>query len=289
MQNQLMPVPFYEDIVVLVGQDNEPMVAMRMIVANMGLAWSPQRTKIIEKFGSTVTEIVTVAEDGNLREMTCLPLRKLPAWLYSISPNKVKPELRDKIIRYQEECDDALWDHWTKGSATRIAAPNINQQIALSRHRVALLKELHRTRDNGLRAALHEQLAQISRQLGLSVPALETIGASTPGASEVATRLWDALEILDRKGERYNHAPWMSGMIYLKLSHLGVLFKKHGIALRFDAELRNAMKESKQPKFLTTAAKGSSIDGKSIRCWIFEGPISPKASNTKLRQINACQ
>lgn len=278
MQAQLMSVPFHGDTIVLVGKENEPYVAMRPIVENMGLGWSAQRIKIVERFDSTVSEIDTVAEDGRIRGMICLPLRKLPAWLYSISANKVAPELRDKVIQYQKDCDDVLWDYWTKGSAVRTETPNVSQQIALSRHRVALLKELHRNRDNGLRVALHEQLAQISRQLGLSVPALETIGFSAPGASDVVNRLWEALEILDRKGERYNHAPWMSGMIYLKLPHLAELFKKHNIALHFDSALRNAMKASKKPLFVTRAAKGSSIEGKSIRCWVFEGPIKVEPS-----------
>ncbi|WP_454837667.1 phage antirepressor N-terminal domain-containing protein [Pseudomonas mohnii] len=119
MQPQLMPVPFYEDTVVLVGQGNKPYVAMKPIVTNMGLDWHSQLTKINERFQTTKVEITSVAEDGKLRPMTCLPLRKLPAWLYSISPNKVKTELRDKIIRYQEECDDALWDYRTKGCASR--------------------------------------------------------------------------------------------------------------------------------------------------------------------------
>ncbi len=35
----------------------------------------------------------------------------------TISPNKVKPELRDTVIKYQEECDDVLWEYWTKGKA----------------------------------------------------------------------------------------------------------------------------------------------------------------------------
>ena len=35
---QLMPVPFYEDTVVLVGKDNEPLVSMKPIVINMGLS-----------------------------------------------------------------------------------------------------------------------------------------------------------------------------------------------------------------------------------------------------------
>jgi hypothetical protein len=105
VNTQLMAVPFHGDNVLLVGRDNEPYVAMKFIVTSLGLAWSPQRTKLSEKFVPTVTEIVTVAEDGSLRDMTCLPLRKLPAWLYSINPKKVAPELRERVIRYQEECD----------------------------------------------------------------------------------------------------------------------------------------------------------------------------------------
>lgn len=157
-------------------------------------------------------------------------------------------------------------------------APTIPQQIALSCHRVTLLKELHRAHDNGIRAAIHEQVAQISHQLGLSVPDLSTIGVGTRIASEITSKLWDALEILERKGERYNHAPWLSGMIYLKLPHLGALFKKHGIDLLFDTEMRKAMKASKQPKFVLAGPKGSSIEGKTIRCWVFEGPLRPEPS-----------
>ena len=163
-------------------KDNEALIAMKPIVTNMGLDWKSQHTKLTEKFGSVMVELTTTGGNGKQYKMSCLPLRKLPAWLYSISPNKVKPELRDKIIRYQVECDDALCDYWNKGSAIRTCAPKVSQQIALSRHRVALLN-------------------------------LNTIGIGTPGVSEVANKLWSALEILDRKGERYNHAPWLRGMI----------------------------------------------------------------------------
>lgn len=51
--------------------------------------------------------------DNQRRAYTCLPLRKLFGWLMMIMPNKVKPSLRDKIIQYQNECDDVLWQYWT--------------------------------------------------------------------------------------------------------------------------------------------------------------------------------
>lgn len=46
--------------------------------------------------------------------MTCLPLRKLFGWLQIIQPNRVREDIRDKVIQYQNECDDVLWKHWTK-------------------------------------------------------------------------------------------------------------------------------------------------------------------------------
>ncbi len=83
---------------------------MRSIVENMGLAWQVQHRKINVRFGSVITEMVTTGADGKQYGMTCLPLRKLATWLYSISPNKVAPKLRDKIVKYQEECDEVRRD-----------------------------------------------------------------------------------------------------------------------------------------------------------------------------------
>ncbi|WP_392559794.1 phage antirepressor N-terminal domain-containing protein [Orbus mooreae] len=112
-------VPFYGNSLYLVNNNNEPYVPMKPIVDGMGLDWGAQFTKIKNKFNSTIAEITIVASDGKNRMMSCLPLRKLPAWLYSIQPNKVKPELKDTVIKYQEECDEVLWQYWTKGQATK--------------------------------------------------------------------------------------------------------------------------------------------------------------------------
>lgn len=90
---------------------------MRPIVEGMGLDWKTQLVKIKQRFASVVGEITTTGKDGKQYLMLCLPLKKLFGWLMTISPNKVKPELRDTVIKYQEECDDVLWDYWTKGQA----------------------------------------------------------------------------------------------------------------------------------------------------------------------------
>ena len=51
-----------------------------------------------------------------------MPVRKLPAYMNSINPKKVRAELRAKIELYQNESDDALWKYWTDGQAVRQSA-----------------------------------------------------------------------------------------------------------------------------------------------------------------------
>ncbi|WP_449430259.1 phage antirepressor N-terminal domain-containing protein [Pseudomonas putida] len=273
MQEHLLSVPFYEDRIVIVGQGVDPFVAMEPLVTNMGLDWKTQLQKLSEKFNSVLAEIAVTGGDGKQLSMTCLPLRKLPAWLYSISQNDVKPQYSAKIIRYQEECDDVLWDHWSKGGISRSEPSNVPQLIALSRHRVALLKELSRTCDNAIRAAIHEQLALASGQLGLSVPELTSIGSSTPAPSDILIEFWSAIELLDRKGVRYNHCTPSKGLLYLQLPHLAQLFQKHNIQVKFTRELRHAMKESKHPRYVSNTTQHSVIERISLKCWVFQGPL----------------
>ena len=56
--------------------------------------------------------------DGKSRALTCIPIRKVAAWLTTIEPGKIKnPEVRARVIQYQNECDDVLWQYWNDGFA----------------------------------------------------------------------------------------------------------------------------------------------------------------------------
>lgn len=112
---KLLPVTFNGDNLFIVNHGGEPYVPMRPVVEGMGLDWKSQHVKLVadnDRF--SVVEITTVAGDGKNREMVCIPLRRLFGWLMTVSPNKVKPALRQKIIHYQRECDDVLWQYWSK-------------------------------------------------------------------------------------------------------------------------------------------------------------------------------
>ena len=115
----LSPVQFHGSTIFVVTHKGEPYAPIKPIVEDMGLAWQTQQRKLTankERWGITI--MVTPSASGN-QDTLCMPVRKLPAFFASINPNKVRPELRDRIRLYQNECDDALWNYWTKGHATR--------------------------------------------------------------------------------------------------------------------------------------------------------------------------
>ena len=121
---QLSPVTFHGDTIFCIDYQSQPYTPMKPIVENMGLDWGSQSVKLnANKERWTVAIIATVAQDGSEREMLCMPVRKLPSYLNSINPRKVRPELRAKIELYQAESDDALWNYWMHGRAER-SAPN---------------------------------------------------------------------------------------------------------------------------------------------------------------------
>lgn len=149
MNTSLVHVPFYGTILFLVDVNGEPYTPMKPIVEGMGLAWNGQFEKLNrnqERWGIRVTRIPS--ESGE-QETLCMPLRKLPGWLMTIHPTRVKPEIREKILRYQNECDDVLWEYWTKGIAVNPRGLSefdiLVRRIDALTQRVARLENLSRS------------------------------------------------------------------------------------------------------------------------------------------------
>ena len=117
MKTSPVPVPFHGTSLFLVEQNDEPYTPMKPIVEGMGLDWRSQQRKLTSIKGRWGMVIMTIPSQSGEQETLCMPLRKLPGWLMTIQPTRVKPEIREKILRYQNECDDVLWEYWTKGRA----------------------------------------------------------------------------------------------------------------------------------------------------------------------------
>lgn len=121
MNTQLQTIQFHNQSLVTFEQNGIHYTAMKPICENIGLAWNAQfeRIRRDDVLSSTVVMINIVAEDGKNREMICLPIQYLNGWLFGIDTNRVKPEIRETLIKYKKECYQALFDYWFKGKAER--------------------------------------------------------------------------------------------------------------------------------------------------------------------------
>lgn len=109
----------------------ETLVAMKPVVEGMGLDWSAQFRKLERHpvLAATIAIMATVAEDGKMRDVVALPLNRLHFWLATIHPTKVKPEIQERVITYQTEAADVLFEHFF---GTRVAGPAPGTELVLS-------------------------------------------------------------------------------------------------------------------------------------------------------------
>jgi hypothetical protein len=113
-------VNFYNDeIVAIRAADGTVYVPIRPICDNLGVTLAGQRERINrDPVLSEVATSVSVTLTQQARDMICLPLKFIPGWLFGINAERVKPELRSAIIRYQKECFDVLAEAFVEGRLT---------------------------------------------------------------------------------------------------------------------------------------------------------------------------
>jgi hypothetical protein len=117
-------VIFYDDEITAVRlSTGEVFVPIRPICDNLGLNLGGQRERInrdpvLSEDVSTVRVTRTEGDRAVARELLCLSLKYIPGWLFGINANRVKPEIRDRLIRYQRECYDVLSEAFQEGRLT---------------------------------------------------------------------------------------------------------------------------------------------------------------------------
>jgi hypothetical protein len=134
--NALVPlneqtISFYDDeirlVIVRQGDRQQAYVPLRPICEFLDVAWSPQlrrinRDPILSEVMTSVT--VTVTEGGQRGQMLCLPLDYLNGWLFGINANRVNPDVRERLLRYQRECYQVLAQAFT-GSSESATSPTM--------------------------------------------------------------------------------------------------------------------------------------------------------------------
>lgn len=269
-------VPFHGQQLLTIKDVDTIRVAMRPICEAIGLDWSAQFRRIERHpvLGPTVAMMATVAEDGKQRETITLPLDYLNGWLFGVDTNRVKPELRDRLIEYQRECFAALSAYWQQGVATnpRARAATIPQLLSTHRHINCLLKALKAETNPSARRVLHGQLEQACRLISLDCPDLEDIGVDqTPDhESPLLEEFWEALDLLltGKHGKSLNHAR-QDGLLALNLPEVRAAAKLAHIALPEVGAIRRVLRASRKPQFIDRKPVNSRHTGLSVRCWVF--------------------
>lgn len=121
-------VLFYEDkITAVMLADGRVFVPVRPLVEHLGVDWSAQsrrigRDPVLASESISVAIMATDIEPDSKRPrrstMLCLPLDYISGFLFGINADRVKPELRARVIRYQRECYRVLAEAFVDGRLT---------------------------------------------------------------------------------------------------------------------------------------------------------------------------
>mgnify|MGYP002713091678 CR=1 FL=1 len=132
-------VVFYDDTItaVLVKEKDEQeiYVPIRQICQLLGVSYQGQIRRINDDpvlskqvKGVNVTLTPSGGRGGGAQETNCLSLDYLNGWLFGINAKRVKAEVRDRLILYQERCYKVLAEAFQEGRLT--AAPNFEDLLA---------------------------------------------------------------------------------------------------------------------------------------------------------------
>jgi hypothetical protein len=142
-------VNFYDQEITAVlveqGERRQVYVPLRPICDSLGVDWSGQRQRILrdpvlsEALQPCVVVTPTQGEQPDQRrEVQCLPLDYLNGWLFGINANRVKDEIRDRLIRYQKECYQVLAEAFMP-TGTMIRPAGEGDDALVQLHNMALV------------------------------------------------------------------------------------------------------------------------------------------------------
>lgn len=103
---------------IVVVENGQKWVPVKPICDALGVDYPTQYTRL--KNDPILNSIIglnpMVGADGKDREMVTIPFRYVFGWLFRIDSRNVKEEARETVLKYQLQCYDALYNHFTRYS-----------------------------------------------------------------------------------------------------------------------------------------------------------------------------
>ena len=91
-------------------QDENPLVSVKPICESLGLDWHSQTKRLKRNPILSDALVIMTGDDGQV--VHALPLGYLNGWLFGVCASRVKPQYRDKLVKYQRECFQALFEYF---------------------------------------------------------------------------------------------------------------------------------------------------------------------------------
>ncbi|MEG2445391.1 MAG: phage antirepressor N-terminal domain-containing protein [Acinetobacter sp.] len=135
-------VKFNNQQVPVFMQGDKPYVLMKPICENIGLDWNSQKKRINRNAVLSKGKVMmTSPSNGGDQEYIALPLGMLNGWLMGVDANKVRPEIKDTLVKYQLECYDVLYKHFVPKPPKQIdmsmyVSKDVHNKLSLKYHRM---------------------------------------------------------------------------------------------------------------------------------------------------------
>ena len=130
-------IGFYDDEITAVQVEGGGVyVPIRPLCDQLGIAWQPQARKlnsdpVLSDVSASITIRLRVNDSrGAINStMVCLPLDYVNGWIFGINANRVKEDVRPKLIRYQREVYRVLYEAFARNAVTVASDAMIDEML----------------------------------------------------------------------------------------------------------------------------------------------------------------
>ena len=215
---------FEEDQVEVVTdeRDGSKWIPVTAISNNLGLDSASQREKVKNDSKFKARVIPLVAKDGKNRDMICIPDNRLTGFLFSINPNRIAVDIKEKLEVYQEQLADALHDWATTGLAINpskldgLVGAAFFQQLADQFKQQEMIQETVKNQERQIRqvsAAVEDLKQDQKEQVGLHI----VLPAEIEREEDIGRQrrhLEDLMKFAGKHHPRYNYRSVWTSLIH---------------------------------------------------------------------------
>lgn len=226
-------VEFHGDDLIAVQQpDGTIFILLAKVCENLGLARWPQ-TRRIQSHAvlNDGLATLTVETAGGPQALLGLRLNLLPLWLAGVQASRVKEDLREKLVRYQTEAAEVLWQAFKPqilveepdadlAASTEADLAQLAQIAELGRAITRMAEEqlaIRRRMDAAARAfqGMRHDISDVQVRLGVLEDQLHPAAYITDAqAAEVSNTVKALAELLTGRDAARNHYQGIFGELY---------------------------------------------------------------------------